>query len=124
MPGAFGAERLIVHPDTASDTVTSDLVRSLFTMRLRRWPNGAPARVFVLPDRNPVHRNFAKKVLGVFPHQLRRSWDRAVFSGTGQAPIEVKDEKQMLDRVANTPGAVGYVSGEKGGERVQFISLD
>ena len=45
----------------------------------------------------------------IFPYQLRSAWDRLVFSGIGQAPIRVNSVEEMLDRVANTPGAIGYL---------------
>jgi hypothetical protein len=100
------------------------MARAVFTMRLRRWPDNTPVRVFVLPDRHPVHREFAKTVLGVFPHQLRRAWDRLVFSGTGQAPTQVEDEAEMLEWVAHTPGAVGYVSDPTVASEVRNLSLE
>lgn len=114
------ANKLIVHPDVILPHTSKETVRALFAMRLRRWPSGELVRVFVLPDRNPVHRAFSKRKIGVFPHQLRRAWDRRVFSGVGQAPTLVKDEAEMLNAVVNTPGGVGYVSDstEVGGARV------
>ncbi len=121
--GAQSAE-LIVNPGVKQTHMSADSVRALYTMRLRRWPDGMPARVFVLPDRSPVHRNFSKKILGVFPHQLRRSWDRMTFSGLGQAPTEVRDEAEMRKRVSETPGAVGYVSDRTDGQGITFVSVD
>ena len=61
---------------------------------LARWVERV--KVFVLADDHELHRAFAKQVLGLFPYQLRSIWDRQVFSGTGQAPIPVADEAEML----------------------------
>ncbi len=121
---SLGAGELIVNPSLGLESLDRETVRSLFTMRLRRWEDGTQVRVFVLPDRHPVHREFSKKVLGVFPHQLRRSWDRMVFSGLGQAPTETADEEDMLKRVADTPGAVGYISGPDKGRGVSFVVVE
>ena len=118
------AQRLIVHPDIDLAEVRADAVRAMFMMRLRKWPDGTPVRVFVLSDTDPVHRIFAKRIVGVLPYQLRRAWDRGVFAGTSQAPIEVTSESEMLDRVATTPGAVGYVSDQMGDKRVRFIPVE
>ena len=118
------SQKLIAHPGLKQTELSEETVRALFTMRLRRWSDGTPVRVFVLPDRHPLHKDFAKKILGVFPHQLRRAWDRLVFSGTGQAPREVSDETEMLDRVSKTPGAVGYVSDNTRDERVRVVPMD
>ena len=101
---------VITNKDVQEKSITLGALRSIFGMRLRSWSGGKPVRVFVFSDYYPVHIEFSKKVLGVFPHQLRSSWDRLVFSGTGQAPTQVKNEEEMLKHIANTPGAIGYIT--------------
>ncbi len=113
-----------MHPGVEQNRLKVDGVRALFTMRLRQWPDGRFVKVFVLSDRASLHREFSKQLLGVFPHQLRRAWDRMVFTGTGQAPTEVEDEEEMLYRVGSTPGAVGYVSGHIGDKDVRVLQVD
>ncbi|HNP26454.1 MAG TPA: hypothetical protein PKM20_06920 [Nitrosomonas sp.] len=76
---------------------------------MKTWPNGKIIKVYVLPDNHPLHHDFAKEKLSVFPYQLRSTWDRLVFSGTGQAPITVSSNKEMLEKITNTPGAIGYL---------------
>ena len=86
-----------------------------------------------------------KEILGVFPHQLRTAWDRLVFSGTGQAPLEVADEEEMRIRIAGidgtrpvvvgseeemreklaqNAGAIGYLSREMIDERVRVLQVN
>lgn len=103
------AQEVIVNADVADRTVSANTLRAIFSMRLRQWPSGKPVKVFVLPDENTVHVLFAKRVLNTFPHQLRRSWDLLVFSGSGQAPTVVESPKEMLLKVSSTPGAIGYL---------------
>jgi len=103
------SQELIANAAVPASEISRTQARLYFTMRLRQWPNDLPVKVFVLPDADPVHGRFAKGLLGLFPYQLRRVWDRQVFSGTGQAPVTVADEVEMIRRVAATPGAVGYV---------------
>lgn len=78
-------------------------------MRRQEWPDGKPVKVFVLADRNPIHQAFSISHLGLFPYQLRKGWDRLVFSGTGEAPIEVKTIEQMREKVSSITGAIGYI---------------
>lgn len=101
---------VIINKDVKEKSITPGALRSIFGMRLRSWAGGKPVRVFVYSDYYPLHIEFSKKVLGVFPYQLRSSWDRLVFSGTGQAPTQVRNEDEMLERIENTPGAIGYIT--------------
>lgn len=114
---------LIAHPGTADDRLSLNVARRMFSMQLSHWPDGTPVRVFVLPDNTPQHRAFAKDLLRLFPRQLRRVWDRQLYSGTGQVPDTVGSEREMMRRVAETPGAVGYISSENLDETVRILSI-
>lgn len=104
------AAEVIAHAGHAGSDISRPLLRGVFGMRVRAWPNGTPVRVFVLEDGNAVHQEFSKTLLQMYPYQLRQNWDRLVYSGTGQQPVTVPTEEELLRRVAETPGAIGYLS--------------
>lgn len=103
------AAEVVVNAQQEQNSISRSLLRGMFGMRLRAWPDGTPVRVFVLEDNEPAHVEFCKSVLRVYPYQLRQDWDRLVYSGTGQQPIIVRSEAMLLSKVAETPGAIGYV---------------
>jgi ABC-type phosphate transport system substrate-binding protein len=115
---------LVAHPDVTTKQLNRDTARAIFAMRQRTWPDGQAARVFVLGNDHPVHARFAKQHLSVYPHQLQLAWDRMVFSGTGQAPNRVTTQSEMLERIATTPGALGYLEREYLDDRIQIISME
>jgi hypothetical protein len=100
---------VIVSPSLISAKFDRNLLRAVFTMRLRQWPDGSPVRVFVLPDNDPLSDQFYRERLGMYSYVLRRAWDRMVFTGTGLAPTVVQTPREMIERVRSTPGAIGYV---------------
>lgn len=114
---------LVAHPSVDADHVTLNTTRLMFSMQLGQWPNGTPVRVFVLPDDNGVHRAFSKDSLSLYPRQLRRTWDRQLYSGTGEVPEVVTDETEMRARVAATPGAIGYLSDEMIDDTVKVLDI-
>jgi ABC-type phosphate transport system substrate-binding protein len=118
------AVELIANPEVPTESLTRSVVRSIFSMRLTSWPSGMPIRVFVLGDKDDLHAAFSKRILGVFPHQLRRAWNRQIFSGTGQAPEKVGSEREMLDRVSRTPGAIGYISEDMINEQIRTLAVE
>lgn len=115
---------MVAHPAVAVDYLQRNVARAIFGMRQRTWPGGMAVRVFVLPDSHPVHARFVKERLEVLPHQLQLSWDRVVFSGTGQAPERVSTVSSMLEQVAVTPGGIGYMERGAVDERVRIITLE
>ena len=109
---------IIVNPAVSSVQLDRDVLRAIFTMRLRSWPDGPAVRVFVLPDGDPVSDRFYREQLGMYSYVLRSAWDRMVYTGTGLAPTVVRSEKEMRERVLATPGAIGYVSRGRGSSLV------
>lgn len=108
-PLLAGDVEVITSPDRANIPLDRTLLRSIFAMRQREWPDGQPTHVFVLPDTSELHDLFCREQLGTYPYVLRSAWDRMVYTGTGFAPTVVDSEAEMRRRVASTPGAIGYV---------------
>ncbi|WPL18654.1 hypothetical protein Thiowin_03734 [Thiorhodovibrio winogradskyi] len=123
MTGLAQGQEVIVNPDVSLASIDRNVARLLITMRMPQWPDKRPVTVFVLPDSNPLHQSFAKRVLDVYPYQLRRTWDRQVFTGTGQAPRQVANEQEMIKRVSQTAGALGYVSKTPDSAQVKVIEI-
>jgi ABC-type phosphate transport system substrate-binding protein len=89
--------------------LTREQLRDIFFARQTKWPDGTSVRVFVLPDQHPLHIRFAKEALGVYPYQLRSTWDRMVYSGTGVPPTVVESVEDLRRQLEETPGAIGYI---------------
>jgi hypothetical protein len=104
-----GSVEIIVNPAQAAAPIDRMVLRAIFTMRLRQWPDGTPVHVFVLPDRDEATALFCREQLGTYPYVMRSTWDRMVFTGTGLAPTVVDSERELRERVRSTPGAIGYV---------------
>ena len=100
---------VITSPDRATIPLDRNLVRAIFSMRLRTWPDSQPVHVFVMADDDAVHAQFCREQLGTYPYVLRGAWDRLVFTGTGLAPTQVSTEGEMKRQVEHTPGAIGYL---------------
>jgi len=115
---------IITYPEVEPQTLSKNTLRSIFSMRLKTWPDNIPIRVFVLPDDHPIHSTFTKEILNVFSYQLRATWDRLVFSGTGQAPIKVNNYEEMLTGVAKTPGAIGYLKERHLNNSVRVLNVE
>jgi ABC-type phosphate transport system substrate-binding protein len=110
VPNSPVAISVIAHPHTTVSVLSLQELRAVFSMRVRTWPDGTPIQVFVLAANHDVHSRFCRDVLRVYPYQLQKGWDRLVYTGTGRAPDIVADEHDMLERIRQQPGAIGYVA--------------
>ena len=115
---------VIVHPGVDGRSINTNTLRNIYTLRQTLWPNRQPIVVFVLPDDHPTHLSFAKETLGLYPYRLRQTWDRLSYSGMASAPIEVRDENDMRQRVRATPGAIGYTSKDTSHDGIKTLKLE
>ena len=113
----------VVNASNGQQSISKNGLGGLFKMRLRRWKDDSAIIVYVLRDSNPIHKKFCKQILQVFPHQMRRIWNRAVFSGSGQAPLVVKTIEEMTAKIAETPGAVGYLYSSQLTDDIKILEI-
>lgn len=113
----------VVNQQVKQNTISQHGLSAIFKMRLHKWKDNSSITVYVLADDSPLHQTFCKKILNVFPHQMRRFWDRLVFSGSGQAPVTLQTENEMLEMLATTPGAIGYLRADRIVEGIKALSI-
>ena len=121
---SVGAVEIIANKGVATGNLSVANARAILGMRQVKWSDGSLIRVFVLPDNHPLHVALCKERLNLFPYQLRQSWDRLVYSGMAQAPVEVASESELIAKVATTPGAIGYVSRVQNNEKVRVLYVE
>ena len=111
LPGVMRAQDvLIVVSRTSSISEISEAqLREIFTGTRSHFNNGTRAFPVLLKG-GPVHEVFLRRHIGDTPDEYRVRWRRAVFTGQGSMPKEFASEAAMLDFIAATPGAIGYVS--------------
>lgn len=117
------SKHVIAHQDLQNNELSLNELRAIFSLRARKWPDGTPITVFVLRDEHDAHRQFLLKTLKMLPHQLRRQWDRYIYSGIGQGPTVVESPEEMLSRVKSTPGGIGYIEGGVSDGPVHMLSI-
>ncbi|MBA6415695.1 hypothetical protein H4J50_06670 [Colwellia sp. 6M3] len=108
--------------DTTSLSIAQ--LRRIYSMRQVHWQNGLPIVVYVLASKHPLHQQFCREQLRLFPYQLDRIWHKLSFSGFGVAPIEVENQQALIEAIRTTKGAIGYVENLSEVKDVNIIKLD
>lgn len=117
------AIQFVAHPDVVDTQLTTSQLKRIFTMRKVSWSDGELLRVFVYTPGADVHQRMCKEVLNMFPYQLDRYWNKLTYSGLGNQPERVESLAEMLTKVRNTPGAVGYILANESAEDLAQIQV-
>jgi ABC-type phosphate transport system substrate-binding protein len=100
---------LVANKSVRISEISGADLRAIFTGVKTRFLDGSHAVPVTLKG-GPAHEVFLKNHLGEDPDQFRARWRKAVFTGQGAMPKACDSESALLEYVANTPGALGYVS--------------
>lgn len=100
---------IVANRGVSISQISSMQLRDIFTGVRSRLDDGSRA-IPVLLKGGPAHEVFLRNHVGDNPEEFRTRWRKAVFTGQGSMPREFASESALLDYVAATPGAIGYVS--------------
>lgn len=109
---AFSQEHTKVIHNHASEelTLTRADILQIFTGSRQYWPDGSKITLFMLDSDSPLHQQFSREHLRMFPYQLDRVWNQMTYSGQGEPPRKMDDEMELINAVMTTPGAIGYAT--------------
>ena len=100
---------IIVNSAVKAPDASSDDVRGVFTGDKSSLGDGSHVIPVTLKG-GAVHDAFLKTYVGKNDAAFRTAWRSLVFTGQGAMPKVFDTEAALVDYVASTPGAIGYVS--------------
>jgi ABC-type phosphate transport system substrate-binding protein len=113
---------LVVNKSVQISAIKAADLRAIFTGEKTRFADGSHAVPVTLKG-GAVHEVFLRNHLGESPDEFRAQWRKAVFTGQGAMPKTFDSESALLEYVAATPGAVGYVSRISSQDGVKLLAL-
>lgn len=112
---------VVANPKAGVERLTRDEVVNIFLGRLRQFPSGQAAIPADLPAATPEKAQFYRQLVNKELAEINAYWARLVFSGRTQPPRQAQSVEDLLNFVASTPGAVGYVERGVADGRVRVV---
>ncbi|MCU0453893.1 MAG: hypothetical protein MUE68_09550 [Bacteroidetes bacterium] len=103
---------VIAHPSVEEPSISRSTVADIYTLTTTMWSDRAAVVVVDIRSDLPTKKRFYSEI-GKTPADLRKVWMRTVLSGDAKAPEMVESEDEVIQKVAATRGAIGYVSASK-----------
>jgi ABC-type phosphate transport system substrate-binding protein len=107
--GADASVRVVVNPQVKGSQISRTALTQIFLKQAQRWGDGAPALPVDQSVKSQVRNSFSHRVLGQSLVEVQVYWQRKMSQGVTPPPVRTTDE-DVLSFVAQTPGAIGYVS--------------
>jgi len=123
LAASSGEVVLIANPSVAAVSLSRTNLFNIFLGPPAVWPDGIPVVPVDFSGSAALKDEFYQRFLERSLAQVRTVRARLIFSGSGFPPREVDSVAEMLQRVATTPGAIGYVPREQVNRSVREIGF-
>jgi ABC-type phosphate transport system substrate-binding protein len=104
--------KIVVNAGSSVGSFTAAEVSRFFLKKTVRWSSGEPVHAVDLPETSPIRANFSQAIHDRPVAAIKVYWQQQIFAGQGVPPVELASEREVLDYVAATVGAIGYVSAD------------
>jgi hypothetical protein len=94
-------------PDLSIDRV---LLRDIYLKKIFLDDSGHPFVPVNLPPENPLRLSLAETLFNKSAQQLQDYWNQRYFQGVAP-PYVLNSQEAVVQFVAKTPGAIGYIAG-------------
>lgn len=111
---------VIVHKGSAPTRFKPEEVARMYLRKKLFWDDGTRVIPVNLPADHPLRRGFSHLMLGALPEDLEEYWNSQYFHGVAP-PYVLASEAAVLQFVATTPGAIGYVEDGVVNDQVQVL---
>jgi ABC-type phosphate transport system substrate-binding protein len=100
---------IIVAGDAPGYALTRSMLRDIYLKKILMDDNGQSFIPVNLPPGNPLRSGLAETLFNKSPQQLQDYWNQRYFQGVAP-PYVVDSQEAVLQFVASTPGAIGYIA--------------
>jgi ABC-type phosphate transport system substrate-binding protein len=116
------AQTIIVNPSVKASDVSKGDLKDVFTGASTSLKDGSHVTPVLLKE-GASHEEFLSGVIGKNDTAFRASWRSLVFSGQATMPKSLDSEAAMVEYVAKTPGAIGYIGKGTAHEGVKVLTV-
>jgi ABC-type phosphate transport system substrate-binding protein len=122
LAGHASAQLVIANNSVKSSSVSKADLKEVFTGGASSFKDGSHVTPILLKS-GPVSDEFLAAYIGKADAAFRASWRSLVFSGQATMPKSLDSDAAIVAYVAQTPGAVGYISKSSPHEGVKVLEV-
>ena len=115
----------MVNAANPSTSLKRSRLKNLYMGNAPFWKGSVPVVAFVRGHESRVMKGFLSEVVGLSLPAFQRYWSTVELSGRAMAPAQVRSVDALLERVAQTPGGIGFAmrSEIEGSQRLDGVRI-
>ncbi|MBL1275414.1 MAG: hypothetical protein COB30_004955 [Ectothiorhodospiraceae bacterium] len=112
---------IIGNKSLAVESVTLKQAKKLWLKKSLKLPGTGKVKLVDQFKANATYTEFYRKIVKKKPSQLKAYWAKVTFTGKAFPPEQMADDASVIDWVANTSNAMGYVDGSAVNDSVKRL---
>lgn len=116
------AQLIIANPSVKAPDISKSDLRDVFTGSTSSLKDGSHVIPALLKS-GAANDEFLAAFIGKSDSAFKASWRSLVFSGQATMPKTIDSEAAMIEFIAHTPGAIGYISKTTPHEGVKVLAV-
>lgn len=117
-----GDVKVVANRSVRADAISLSDLRSVFLLQRRTLRDGSVVSP-VLQKSGPTHEAFLRQYLDRDDEEMQTYYQGLVFTVKGSMPKELHSDDQVVAYVAQTRGAIGYVSSATAAPNVKVLEI-
>jgi ABC-type phosphate transport system substrate-binding protein len=124
IPMQIKAEEVVIiaNKNVPVASLGSKDIKEIFLGKKINWENDEKI-IFAVQDRTDASDTFLKTYVRKNAYDYDVFWKKQVFTGKGKAPPSFSTDQELVQFIARTPSAIGYVSSGTDTGNVKIIPV-
>lgn len=111
---------VIANKSVGESSITAGKAGDIYSLKTKTWSSGSGIVRFTLKAESATTTKFFGAI-GKSAADMKKAWMKIQLTGEGQAPEALGSEDEVLNKVASTPGAIGFISASKVNDKVKVL---
>jgi len=120
--GQAKAQLVIANPSVKASDIAKSELKDIFTGSASSLKDGSHVTPVILKA-GSVQDEFLAAFIGKADAAFRASWRSLVFSGEATMPKQLDSDAAMVEYVAHTAGAIGYIGKGSAHDGVKVLAV-
>ncbi|MBU0995043.1 MAG: substrate-binding domain-containing protein [Proteobacteria bacterium] len=113
---------IIANTSVPVNALSETELRDIYIGKEKKWGPNLKIVPVIMPSEK-LHDKFVVKFTRKSSTQFKNWWMRLMFTGEGLFPKTAASEKDLIEKVSETEGAIGYASTEINTDTVKTIMI-
>lgn len=101
---------VIVNKSVSETSLTSGKISNIYSLESTKWSDGS--KIIVFDNSSDTKTLFYSKI-GKDQLSLKKDWMKKQLTGEAKAPAALGSDDDVVQKVASTKGAIGFVKSSK-----------